>query len=106
MLPHYIRTSEIRTAEGASWEMSEFNLPTQAQEPDEIDELGEIIRRCVDGSRAVNASQISSIKKRQAQIQKELDRETEAHCHRQLRLCLMRSGAKPKFASGNDPRHI
>ena len=39
-------------------------------------------------------------------IQKGLDEETDAHCQKQLRLCLMRSGAKHKLAFGNDPRHI
>ena len=53
----------------------------ESQEPEEIHEHVNVIRRCVDGSRALNASQISVIIKRQAQIQRELDKETEAHCH-------------------------
>ena len=78
----------------------------ESQEPDEVDEHGVVIRRCAIGSRALNPSQIAVIGRRQSVIQKGFDKETHAHCHTQLRLCLMGSGTKHKLAFGNDPRHI
>lgn len=78
----------------------------EAQPDDEVDEHGNVIRRCADGSRALNASQIAAATRRLAAEQRQLDRKTNAHCHVQLKLSLARSGDKPKFAFGNDPRHI
>ena len=72
----------------------------QQSEEQELDEHGNVVKRCADGSRALNATQITKARASEARRQELMGSETAAFSHKQLRLCLMRTGTKQNSPLG------